>query len=666
MKLLLSLFFIVFLLNDSFAQDTAFARFKTKVEKALINVEMEKDPVKRHDIMMEINNSGIDDQPLYMLEVGKKVLDISARLKDPVTESCGWSFYGQAYRLTGNFIKALECHLKAVEIAGHIENKSVIGYALSQMGHIYKDREENEKAIQIYHEAIANAELGQNKLAKIQPLMNLGVVYLNENKLDSALYYSKKTYEYLLSLSLVEEFTELRLISFTLSTIGGAYSKMGNKDDALKYYWQALTMLNKFKILDIRYKILVYVNIAEHYERYKQKDSTLFYAHRALQTIDHSSFLYLAARPARMISKIYEKTNSDSALKYTKLYLQSDEVLNSARVTQQLQMIAVEDAQRREEIEREEEAYRNKVKIYVLTISFIILGLFALFMYRSNKQRLIANKQLVIQKEELEETLLELQNTQKQLIQSEKMASLGELTAGIAHEIQNPLNFVNNFSELNGELLAEMKEEMEKGNMDDVKAIADDVIENQKKINHHGKRADGIVKGMLQHSRTSTGLKEPADINLLADEYLRLAYHGLRAKDKSFNATMNTDFDDSIGMIKVVAQDIGRVVLNIITNAFHATSERKKQEGEGYHPAVSVGTKKYNDRVEISIKDNGKGIPQNIVDKIFQPFFTTKPTGQGTGLGLSLGYDIVKSHGGEIVVETKEGEGTLFIIRLPI
>jgi signal transduction histidine kinase len=266
----------------------------------------------------------------------------------------------------------------------------------------------------------------------------------------------------------------------------------------------------------------------------------------------------------------------------------------------------------------------------------------------------------------LHQSLEELKAAQAQLVQSEKMASLGELTAGIAHEIQNPLNFVNNFSEVSKELLEEMNEELDKGNADDAKEIAADVIQNLEKILHHGKRADGIVKGMLQHSRSSSGVKELTDINALADEYLRLAYHGLRAKDKTFNAAMKTDYDETIGLVKIMPQDMGRVILNLITNAFYAVTQRKKEQPDGYEPVVSVSTKSLNDLIEIKVQDNGTGIHQKVVDKIFQPFFTTKPTGQGTGLGLSLSYDIVKAHGGELKVETKETEGSIFIIHLPI
>jgi signal transduction histidine kinase len=270
-------------------------------------------------------------------------------------------------------------------------------------------------------------------------------------------------------------------------------------------------------------------------------------------------------------------------------------------------------------------------------------------------------------KERVETTLSDLKATQNQLVQSEKMASLGELTAGIAHEIQNPLNFVNNFAEVSVELIEELHEEMKKGDPEEAMAIMEDIKQNLDKINHHGKRADGIVKGMLQHSRASTGEKNPTDINVLADEYLRLAYHGLRAKDKSFNATLETHFDESIGKVNIMAQDMGRVILNLITNAFYVVKERKAQQSEGYEPTVAVTTLKEGNKVLIKVKDNGNGIPEAIKEKIFQPFFTTKPTGQGTGLGLSMSYDIItKGHGGELKVESKEGQGTTFTIVIPV
>jgi C4-dicarboxylate-specific signal transduction histidine kinase len=267
----------------------------------------------------------------------------------------------------------------------------------------------------------------------------------------------------------------------------------------------------------------------------------------------------------------------------------------------------------------------------------------------------------------LSNTLDELKATQAQLIQSEKMASLGELTAGIAHEIQNPLNFINNFSEVNVELIDEMKEEQDKNNIKEMLNIAESIKENNLKISFHGRRADAIVKGMLQHSRKSTGQKELTDINVLADEYLRLSYHGFRAKDKSFNASFQTDFDENLGKVNMIPQDVGRVFLNIFNNAFYSVMQKRKQLGENYEPIVWVSTQKVAGKVEVRIKDNGLGIPQKVLDKIFHPFFTTKATGEGTGLGLSISYDIItKEHGGKLRVETKEGAFAEFIIVLPI
>lgn len=331
------------------------------------------------------------------------------------------------------------------------------------------------------------------------------------------------------------------------------------------------------------------------------------------------------------------------------------------------------------------EYYESKEDYFTLSCQTgLVLIIFFISIVFENL-RVKAFNQVTEQKNALEITLSELKAAQSQLIQSEKMASLGELTAGIAHEIQNPLNFVNNFSETSNELIVEIEEERAKNqeSRDEklVSEILSDIKQNLEKINHHGKRADAIVKGMLQHSRTSNGVKESTDINALADECLQLASHGLRAKDINFNVTLKTEFDETIGNIYIIPQDIGRVILNLITNAFYAVAERSRStappppgggiEERGKKPTVTVSTSSYTPPTGgrwalISVRDNGPGIPPKILDKIFQPFFTTKPTGQGTGLGLSLSYDIVKAHGGELKVETKEGEGSEFIIQLPL
>ena len=376
-------------------------------------------------------------------------------------------------------------------------------------------------------------------------------------------------------------------------------------------------------------------------------------------------FLVYALLPYIIVSVIREITSIISKSFYEKW----DDYFNTAQFFAVVWLLAIwlMSKKQRKALEIERLKAQEKEKKYIVTESL-----------KSELEVQVAERTAALtqQTKELQHTLDELKSTQAQLIQSEKMASLGELTAGIAHEIQNPLNFVNNFSEVNTELIAEMKEALEKGDLEEAKAIAEDITANEQKINHHGKRADAIVKGMLQHSRSSGGQKEPTDINALADEYLRLAYHGLRAKDKSFNATMKTDFDETIGKINVIPQDMGRVILNLITNAFYVVAEKKKPltpDGrlnpffKDYVPTVTVSTKKTGNKVFISVADNGKGIPSQVLDKIFQPFFTTKPTGEGTGLGLSMSYDIVtKGHGGELKVETKENTGSIFTICLPV
>jgi two-component system NtrC family sensor kinase len=381
---------------------------------------------------------------------------------------------------------------------------------------------------------------------------------------------------------------------------------------------------------------------------------------------------------ADLLSTCYEKLGKrDSAYHYLKLKDSLTALIQEHSNATEVQQFEFDGQLRRREQEAatvlQGQKNQSRILVYVFLTAVFFFLFIAIIQWRNNSHRKRANVVLQQQKQKVENTLSELKSTQAQLIQSEKMASLGELTAGIAHEIQNPLNFANNFSEVNNELLLEMKDEMDKGNVNDAKSIADDVIENSQKILNHGKRADAIVKGMLQHSRSSTGVKEPIDINALADEYLRLSYHGLRAKDKDlsagqagFNAVMKTDFDNAIGKINIVPQDIGRVLLNLYNNAFYAVAEKKKQQPENYEPTISVSAKKSGNQVSISVSDNGNGIPEKVVDKIFQPFFTTKPTGQGTGLGLSLSYDIIKAHGGEIKVNTREGEFTEFVIQLPI
>jgi two-component system NtrC family sensor kinase len=492
--------------------------------------------------------------------------------------------------------------------------------------------------------------------------LTLGRIYLSLKKPDSALVTEQKAYD--LSMQIGYK----RYLGSILLNIGRIYSFQGRKNLASEYFRKAITASEDQGYF--RGVVSGNLLLADYYKQSGKTDSSLHYIKDALPVAHYLNSPDLLLRSYTALADYYKTAdNNDSAVKYQSLIIKINDSLFNSKQAQQFQNIDFDEQQRQQQIEAAKSAYRNKLRTDVLIAGLIIFLFIAIILLRNNRHRKKANALLSRQKKELQSALATLKETQKQLIQSEKMASLGELTAGIAHEIQNPLNFVNNFSEVNSELIAEMKQEITKGNLDNIKAIANDIDENEQKIVFHGKRADAIVKGMLQHSRSGSGQKELININTLTDECLRLSYHGMRAKDKSFNVEMKTDFDKNIDAINIVPQDIGRVLLNLFTNAFYAVAEKKNASagsaGQQYEPIISVSTKKLNGKVEIRVRDNGNGIPQEVIDKIFQPFFTTKPTGQGTGLGLSLSYDIIKAHGGELKVETKEGEGAEFIIHLP-
>ena len=488
----------------------------------------------------------------------------------------------------------------------------------------------------------------------------IGKSFYQLNEIDSAEKHLQDAYKKAISKNWSTNLSMLFL--------GHIYRKKGDYIHAISNYRHSINAsLNKDFVLSSA--IEGYLGLAQTFQLIGQRDSAIWYSRKAFAMATANSFPAQSLDASILLKDLYTEISSiDSAFKYQGLTLSLKDSLFNQEKIRSGQNLSFNEFQRQAAItaavETEKIKYQNRIRIYILLAGLSLFLIIGLLLYRNNRHKQKANKIL-------ESTLTDLKSTQSQLIQSEKMASLGELTAGIAHEIQNPLNFVNNFSEVNTELIDELQQELKDGKIDDAIEISKDIKENEQKINHHGKRADAIVKGMLQHSSSGSGKKEPTDINKLADEYLRLAYHGLRAKDKSFNATMKTNFDEMIGNINIIPQDIGRVILNLITNAFYVVNEKALSAvaiptAAKYGPTVSVSTKKVGDRVLISVKDNGNGIPQKILDKIFQPFFTTKPTGQGTGLGLSLSYDIVKAHGGELKVETKEGEGSIFIIQLPI
>ena len=579
---------------------------------------------------------------------GESSLTLAKQIKFFRGECQAMARLGLTMREKGNLPKSLELQFAALKIAEDHNYMLEQSGCLRRIGLVYMDLKYYRKAIDYYQRARKiDLAIGYVRGEAIA-CMNMGITYQFMNNRDSALYYNDRAFK---GLGYIKD-----LIADVYRTRGDIEAMNGNTNNAIAYYNKGIQY--GLKINDFRTVSNIYANMAAMYKGIKKPDSSIYCATKGIEYGQRTAFKRGIFLSATLLSQLYDSVNAKEALRYYKIASEAKDSLFGAGNIQTIQALVAKEESRQQEVENAKVAYQNRLKQYGLLAGLGVFSMIALILYRNNRQKLKANQVL-------ESTLANLRSTQSQLIQSEKMASLGELTAGIAHEIQNPLNFVNNFSEVNKELLVEMNDEIEKGNFSEVKILAKDIIDNEDKIRHHGMRADGIVKGMLQHSRSSSGVKEPTDINALADEYLRLAYHGLRAKDKSFNATMKTDFDPTIGNIIAIPQDIGRVILNLITNAFYAVAEKAKLSEENYKPTVTVSTKKMNNEVEIWVKDNGNGIPQKVLDKIFQPFFTTKPTGQGTGLGLSLSYDIVKAHGGGIKVQTKEGEGAEFVIVLP-
>ncbi|MGG9962199.1 sensor histidine kinase [Ferruginibacter sp. SUN106] len=601
--------------------------------------------------------------------------------------------YQQIY--LGRFSEALTNLTAAFQIAGNAKDGDTWELTpfntpgksrqitLSMLNHMYghlKLITGSQESVHYFKEGRRiGMEIGNNFRVTVADMV-LAMNYLMLKQADSALLYAKEGEVYGIRGGIA------KYLSNIYSVMGDIYRQKGIDSLALIYYHRSL----QYATAAANFSVVagVYESLTNYYYAKNNADSMLYYAQKNIVVVKSLGAVTSFVTRDINLGKAYQilamayslEKNRDSANTYLQLALIVKDSLTDIKVKRlaAFQRLTLDEQARLQDEEKKRVETETKRKTYLLIAGIVTAFIIILLIYRNNRQKQKAYRLLQkqksetdLQKEKADAALQELKATQSQLIQSEKMASLGELTAGIAHEIQNPLNFVNNFSEVSNELIDEMNEELNKGDIEEAKAISSDIKQNLEKINHHGKRADAIVKGMLQHSQSSNGKKEPTDINKLADEYLRLAYHGLRAKDKSFNATLKTDFDESIGNINIIPQDMGRVLLNLINNAFYAVQEVSKEKSSFknltslYEPAVSLSTKRAGNKVLISVTDNGNGIPQKILDKIFQPFFTTKPTGQGTGLGLSLAYDIVKAHGGELNVQTKEGEGTTFTIQLP-
>jgi len=635
--------------------------------------------------------------PREAIEINKEALAISQKINYPIGEATSLMSLGFIYRFAGELANAIPPTQAAIDKFSELKDSINVIAATYNMGYIYSFLNDMPRAFGYSFGALKLAEQINNTRWRILCHTLLGNLFLRIET-DKARQHLKA------ALQLADSVRDEDGISHCLGGLGQIAEKDNKPDEARAYYTRKIIIAQKNRDLDNMFQgQLAILEMDSHGRNY---DSLVKALTAEELLISDKKFTGLLPWVTRLLSTTYLAAGKpDSAIKYgmmcltapvntstrsnvkninkilgdayflkgdfkrayafQKTYLNFRDSLHENESVRNIVAIEytydlekkqseIDLLKKNEELIKETNSQQKKL-LWGTSGGILLLGAMLFLLWRNNIERKKTNIKLQQQQDELKAT-------QSQLIQSEKMASLGELTAGIAHEIQNPLNFVNNFSDVNNELLDEMRTELKNGNENEAMAIAEDIKQNLEKISHHGRRADAIVKGMLQHSRSSGGNKESTDLNALAEEYVRLAYHGYRSKDKSFNVTMKTDFGNDVGRINIVPQELGRVILNLLNNAFYAVNEKKKHADTNYEPVVQINTRRTNNKIEISVKDNGIGIPNNIIVKIFQPFFTTKPTGSGTGLGLSLAYDIVKAHGGEMKVHSVAGEGTEFIV----
>jgi two-component system NtrC family sensor kinase len=660
MKLLL----IIFLLLIG---NLAFAQNRQRADSLKHQLAIARQDTSRVLILAELCDTyrSTDSAQFF----GQQALTLAQKINFPKGEIRALAFFGRVYLELGNLPKGFQMQLKAMQIAEDNQLEQSSALTLNQIGNLYTTLNDFAKAAGYYKRSLAVNKKYDNAIEASTDKMQIGRAFEEMNQLDSALFYEQQAYN-----EMIQRHKNGEINPLVYRNLGRIYSKSGNAPLAFEYIHKGLRLATKSNSLFVVTGMLI--DMGRFYKRINQRDSSIHYAKRGLEAAQRISNKRLVLQASQLLAEVYEPTDTKEAFRYYKIATLAKDDLFGTSNLQAVQEIIAQDQERKKEAENAKIAYQNQLKQYGLLASLGVFLLIAFILYRTNKQQKKANTLLYHQKEEInrqrtkaEQALTDLKATQNQLIQSEKMASLGELTAGIAHEIQNPLNFVNNFSEVSTDLVSELEEEHQKTARDPEleMELLGDLKQNLTKITQHGQRASAIVKGMLEHSRTSTGRKEFTDLNALTAEYLRLAYHGFQAKDNGFACELVSDFDPGLSKLEVMPQEMGRVLLNLFNNAFYALREKQKTAPGDYPPRVTVSTIQTKNRVEIRILDNGMGIPEAVKQKIFQPFFTTKPTGQGTGLGLSLSYDIVvKGHGGEMLAESQDGQYTEMILFLPI
>lgn len=586
--------------------------------------------------------------------IADEIIKLSKKINWKTGEANGLLLLCELHATDLKYDTAIALAMQSLTIAEPLHANRTIHLAHRNLSEIY--RMMGNDSLTIYHakKCLELANIEKDKYSVLAAEMTLYNLYSEMGNKTETAKYAKQAMA-----SAIEQKNEFYIAR--IYEIEG-YSQFDEKDfiHSLANYRQALALYKK--LAGYPYIAYVETQLSRIFSILDIKDSAAYYANQALEiTTLHNLKKERIDVYETLFNNAYESGDYKKAIGYRLTFDSLQDDMKAEQMSRNAERIRIESEQKKKDAyqlaeQQKKDAAAKSTRNLQLTIIIFTL-LVAAFLFWNNRQKQKA-------KERIETAYIELKSTQAQLVQSEKMASLGQLTAGIAHEIQNPLNFVNNFSEVNKELAEELKSGLASGNQQLLTEIANDIIDNSEKINHHGKRADSIVKSMLQHSRTNEGIKEPADINALCDEYLRLSYHGFKAKNKSFNVVLKTEFENNTGSANIISQDIGRVLLNLYNNAFYALEEKQKTAGSAYQPTLVVKTRRKNDKIEIIVRDNGNGIPPNIVEKIFQPFFTTKPTGRGTGLGLSLSYDIIKAHAGEIQVSIDEG--TTFTLLLPV
>lgn len=701
----------VFLLVGIAASFVCFAR-QTEVNSLLDQLKQAKADTAKVNLLNAISKQYFNTSPKDAISYALQARDLAGQLQYQAGSALALKNAGIGYYMQSDYLEATTYWGQALKVYEEINDKAGIANMLSNMGAVYINQGDDEKALDYNLRSLQYAEATGDTLRLVTAMINIGAVYFNKPAT-----HGKALDYYLRALPLCEALEDQDAIGTITSNLGEIFLAKGDDSSALVYFERslkayensgnipyALNNLGKvydkrgdyttaischLKAYDIASKLAAKLDMTQSYLGLATTYALKGDLAKALDAYQKAEGIAKEIGANYELKTIYEGLASTyarlydyaNAYRYEVLYAAVKDTLYNSESDKKLAMLQFNfDLQKKQaEIDhlttdkalKELDLDRQTTVKNSLIAVLSLVSLIVFILFRNYRIQSKTNTKLDIQKQELEQTLKELKTTQSQLIQSEKMASLGELTAGIAHEIQNPLNFVNNFSEVSIELAQELlsginNTALSAKEKEDFQLLVQDLVDNQEKINFHGKRADAIVKGMLQHSRSGTGKKEAVEINNLADEYLRLSYHGLKAKEKAFNTALHTDFDEHCGNVQAIPQELGRVLLNIFNNAFYSVEEKKKIAGEGYSPLVSLTTKRKGNFVEITIRDNGLGIPQKYLDKVFQPFFTTKPAGKGTGLGLSLSYEIItKGHGGELKVDTKEGEYAAIIIRLP-